>query len=154
MTDMTRTRRYSIALGAACLLATGLVLAIEPEATLHEVQGTVLVNQGKQYIAGHSGMSLQRNARVVVMDGASAVVKQAGGSVTRLGSNSLFTLGQSTVQQFAYTQAFNGVTTSGGGETVAASEATGPNEEPLGRKPPACPKPPMSPPPKCKPTKP
>jgi len=120
MTDMTRTRCYLIALGAACLTATGLVLAIEPEATLQEVQGTVLVNQGKQYIAGHSGMSLQHNARVVVMDAASAVVKQAGGSVTRLGSNSLFTLGQSTVQQFAYTQAFNGVTAGGGGETVAA----------------------------------
>lgn len=137
MTDMTRTRRYLIALGAACLMATGLLHANEPGATLQEVQGTVLVNQGGQYIAGHSGISLQRNARVVVMDGASAaVVKQAGGSVTRLGSNSLFTLGRSTVQQFAYTQAFNGVTASGGGEAVAVRPCPKPITPPKGCGPP------------------
>lgn len=78
-----------------CLLSGFLCLgtaqaAEEAAATLGEVNGTVLVNQGKNYQTAQSGMKLAPNARVFTKDKASAVVTSKQGCATRLGANSLF----------------------------------------------------------------
>jgi hypothetical protein len=82
-----------------CLLSMLLLLgsaqaAAETDATLSEVVGTVLVNQGKLYQPAQSGMKLPLNARVLTKDGASAIVASKQGCVTRLGANSLFVVNQ------------------------------------------------------------
>ncbi len=79
-----------------CLLSTLLCLgtaqaaAENYAATLMEVDGTVLVNQGKDYQMAQSGMKLAPNARVLTKDKARAVVSSKQGCATRLGANSLF----------------------------------------------------------------
>lgn len=72
------------------LLWLGSAQGEEGVATLMEVQGAVLVNQGKDYQPAQSGMKLMPNARVFTKDKASAVVTSKQGCVTRLGPNSLF----------------------------------------------------------------
>jgi hypothetical protein len=78
----------SIAFMLLCLNST-YALA-EAEATLTEVTGTVLINQGKNYVAGQSGMKLDANTRVFSKEKSSAVIVSKQGCVTRLEANSLY----------------------------------------------------------------
>lgn len=94
---MTQVRHCLPIIAVACLIGVSPVQADDSAGVLHEVQGRVMVNQGKSYIAGHSGMQLKSGARVLAMDGASAVVKQADGCLTRIEPNSLFTLKEPSV---------------------------------------------------------
>jgi hypothetical protein len=118
---MTRVRHCLPIITAACLTSIGSVQA-DNSAVLREVQGTVWVNQGKEYVLGYSGMPLQPGARVLTLEGASAVVKQTDDdSLTPLESNSLFMLreldtyqgGAATVQEIGpdYTKAIGAGTT-------------------------------------------
>jgi hypothetical protein len=72
------------------LLWLGSAQGEESVATLMEVNGAVLVNQGKDYQAAQSGMKLMANDRVFTKDKASAVIASKQGCVTRVGSNSLY----------------------------------------------------------------
>ena len=119
---MTRVRHCLPIITAACLTSIGSVQADNYSAgVLREVQGTVWVNQGKNYVVGYSGMKLKPGARVLTLDGASAVVKQTDDSLTQLEPNSLFMLrelgtyqgGAATVQEIGpnYTEAIGAGTT-------------------------------------------
>lgn len=55
---MTRVRHCLPIITAACLTSIGSVQAGN-SGVLREVQGTVWVNQGKNYVVGHSGMKLK-----------------------------------------------------------------------------------------------
>jgi hypothetical protein len=76
------------------LMGSAQAAAETTDATLSEVVGTVLVNQGKVYQPAQSGMKLPLNARVLTKDGASAIVASKQGCATRLGANSLFVVNQ------------------------------------------------------------
>jgi hypothetical protein len=87
---MTRVRHCLPIITAACLTSIGPVQADDSAGVLREVRGTVLVNQGKDYVVGYSGMKLKPGARVFTGDGASAVVKQTDGCLTPLEPNLRF----------------------------------------------------------------
>ncbi len=60
---MTRVRHCLLIIAAACLTSIGPVQADDSDGVLREVRGTVLVNQGKNYVVGYSGMKLKPGAR-------------------------------------------------------------------------------------------
>jgi hypothetical protein len=133
---MTRIRHCLPLITAACLTSIAPVQADNSAGVLREVQGTVWVNQGKNYVVGHSGMKLKPGARVFTLDGASAVVKQTDDSLTQLEPNSLFMLrelgtypgGAATVREIGpdYTEAISADTTNDA-PAVAAGATSGPS---------------------------
>ncbi|MFQ5544554.1 MAG: hypothetical protein ACE5FE_01125 [Acidiferrobacterales bacterium] len=71
--------------------------AAEPAGFLRHLQGRVLVNAGEGYEAGQAGMSLKLGDRVLTLTGATAVVVQDDGCVTRLAGNMAFALQKPSV---------------------------------------------------------
>ena len=76
-------------LATSVFLIAGSALAGSPVATLAVSEGTVLVNQGKQFVTAQSNQVLAAGDRVMVMDGGSAAIKYADNCVTALNSGSL-----------------------------------------------------------------
>lgn len=99
----------------SALLATGSVIAAPSSAVLLDANGSVLVNQGKQFVSAKSGQLLTVGDRVMVMEGANASVRYADGCMLKLTAGSLVTVssqstcvaGQASVAQVApmYAQA-------------------------------------------------
>lgn len=76
------------------LLATNVVVAGGMAGTLGELEGNVLVNQGRKYVPGHSGMQLKSGARILAVGKNSyAVVVHSDQCTTRVSSNALFVIG-------------------------------------------------------------
>lgn len=73
---------------AAALLA-GSAFAAEPVATLSAQEGTVLVNQGEEFITAAEGQALQAGDRVMLMEGASATLTFTDGCALPLAAGSL-----------------------------------------------------------------
>lgn len=75
---------------AALVVATGaqagekMVLA-----SLGEVQGKVLINQGKGFVAARPGMAVNAGDRVIALDGAAAQIVYQDGCVTNLKEHNL-----------------------------------------------------------------
>jgi hypothetical protein len=61
----------------------------EPVASLTQVQGTVMVNHGKDYVTAQSGTPLRPGARVLTMDKSSASVTYKDSCVKQLKENGL-----------------------------------------------------------------
>lgn len=78
--------RSIIALGL--LLSAGSAFA-QPAATLSGLKGSVLVNQGKQFVSADSGQLLVVGDRVMVMEGGKAKLSFADGCVQELPAGSL-----------------------------------------------------------------
>lgn len=78
-----------IAFALTFALASSAGFAAQPAATLASAQGSVLVNQGKQFVSAQSGQLLAVGDRVMVMEGASASLRFADGCVLPLASGSL-----------------------------------------------------------------
>ncbi len=80
------------------LLASALALGVvgvaqaDPVAMLFNVQGKVLVNQGRQFVPAQSGMALNTGDRVLLMDGAHANVEYSSGCSLPLAPNSAATI--------------------------------------------------------------
>ena len=83
---MIRTALILSALFAAPAFAAE---AVEPAATLSAQQGTVLVNQGDEFITATESQPLQAGDRVMVMEGGSAEITFTDGCVLPLASGSL-----------------------------------------------------------------
>ena len=77
------------ALTAALLFAASPVAASEPVATLSQAEGTVLVNQGEQFVTASEGQALKAGDRVMLMEGARASLVFADGCVLPLAEGSL-----------------------------------------------------------------
>ncbi|WP_295363582.1 hypothetical protein [Arenimonas sp.] len=77
------------ALAAALLLACTSLAAAEPVATLSQAEGTVLVNQGEQFVTAAEGQALQAGDRVMLMEGARASLVFTDGCVLPLAEGSL-----------------------------------------------------------------
>lgn len=78
----------------ASVLALGVagVAQAAPVAMLFNVQGKVLVNQGRQFVPARSGMALNIGDRVLLMDGAHAMVEYGSGCSLPLAPNSAATI--------------------------------------------------------------
>ncbi len=77
---------------SAALVCTVTAPAAEAAGVLAQLQGRVLVNAGGGYETGYMSMPLKSGDRVLTMAGASAVVIQDDGCVTRLAENVVFML--------------------------------------------------------------
>jgi hypothetical protein len=75
-----------VALGAE---AQGPQAGNEPVASLTQVQGTVMVNYGKDYVAARSGAPLPPGTRVLTMDKSSASVAYKDSCVKQLKENGM-----------------------------------------------------------------
>lgn len=85
---------FSIYLLGATMLASTPALAEPPIATLRQVQGTVLVEHTAGYRRAFNGVELQIGERLMVLEGASAVVVGRGGCVVRIAENAHFVVGK------------------------------------------------------------
>jgi hypothetical protein len=85
-----------LAIAISALLFAGVALAA-PSATLSTTNGSVLVNQGKQFVTEQPNQVLASGDRVMVMEGGSASVKYADGCVQSLSSGSLAVIAQQSV---------------------------------------------------------
>jgi len=76
---------------AGALFARG-AFAAEPVATLDNIEGVVLVNQGEKYVTAASGFVLAPGDRVLVMAGAKAVVNFTDGCALPVSAGSTTTV--------------------------------------------------------------
>ncbi len=86
----------SIAITSA-LLFSGSVFAASSVATINVTNGSVLVNQGKQFVTAQPSQVLAAGDRVMVMEGAKATINYADGCVQTLNSGSLAVVPQQSV---------------------------------------------------------
>jgi len=78
-----------IAFAMTLALASGSAFSAQPAASLASAKGSVMVNQGKQFVSAQSGQMLAIGDRVMVMEGGSASLRFADGCVQTLDSGSL-----------------------------------------------------------------
>lgn len=69
---MGKTQKFF--LGACLAGAFGTASAIEPIATVMELEGSAVVSQGSEYVKAHVGMRLQEGDRFLAMQDGSAVI--------------------------------------------------------------------------------
>jgi hypothetical protein len=82
-----------LVLAMSTVLFAGASLAASSVATLNVGNGSVLVNQGKQFVTAQPGQILSVGDRVMVMEGGVATVRFADGCVQTLSSGSLAVVG-------------------------------------------------------------
>lgn len=96
MEDKGKYIMNRLAIAISALLFAGASLAA-PSATLSMTNGSVLVNQGKQFVTSQPNQVLAAGDRVMVMEGGNATVRYADGCVQALNSGSLAVIGQQSV---------------------------------------------------------
>jgi len=79
----------AVAALALSLAFSGAVSAATSSATLASAQGSVMVNQGKQFVPVQSGQVFAAGDRVMVMQGGSAVLRFSDGCDVTLSSGSI-----------------------------------------------------------------
>ncbi len=82
--------RFTKTILAASLLLSSTAFAAEGAATLSNQQGTVLVNQGEEFVTATEAQALKAGDRVMVMEGGSAQVTFSDGCVLPLTAGSMF----------------------------------------------------------------
>ena len=87
----------NLIIAMSAVLFAGSSLAANSVATLNVTNGSVLVNQGKQFITAQPSQILAAGDRVMVMEGGNAVVKYADGCIQTLSSGSLAVIAQQSV---------------------------------------------------------
>jgi hypothetical protein len=83
------------------ILFTGGALAVQPAATIAFKSGTVLVNQGKQFVTAQSGQLLTAGDRIMIMEGGKASIRYADGCMQELASGSLIAISKTSTCDFA-----------------------------------------------------
>ena len=78
------------------LLGSGSLIAAPSSATLVNAKGSVLVNQGKQFVSAQGGQLLASGDRIMVMEGGAASLTFANGCVLNLQSGSLLVVSNET----------------------------------------------------------
>ncbi len=81
----------------ALFASIGSVAAGESFAALDRIDGSVLVNQGEQYVSAREGMGLKTGDRLMVMSGASVVISYADGCRYNVGENRVLTIGEASI---------------------------------------------------------
>jgi len=75
---------------AALMMVSGVALAAD--ATLGNIEGSVLVNAGQDYQAATSGMGLEDGNRVMVMENSTAVVRYENGCEQTIEGSVIYTV--------------------------------------------------------------
>jgi hypothetical protein len=78
--------------GVASLAVCGVYADPIQLASLSNLDGKVLVNQGRGFVAAKPGMTLKDGDRVIALDGSHAAVVYADGCVTQLQENSVIAM--------------------------------------------------------------
>lgn len=82
-----------VAIACISLVVASPLVAVEPPAgVLKRMEGSVLVNKGETYRSALEGMRLHVGDRIMIMDGASAVVVYSDGCVAEFKQNQIITL--------------------------------------------------------------
>jgi hypothetical protein len=118
-------------IGVVVLVGMSMALGLEaqepggPVASLTQVQGTVLVNLGKDYVNARPGTPLSPGARVLTMDKSSATVAYKGACVKQLKENGLLVVrGPADCQTAGAGQAAGPVYAAAIGATAIGSDAS------------------------------
>ena len=82
----------AVILPCALLLFSTTTLANEPTATVNAITGSVMVNQGKQFVPVQSGQALVAGDRVMVMQDAGAALRFNDGCDVRLEGGTIVTV--------------------------------------------------------------
>ena len=85
-----------IVAGAALASITGVAVAADPIASLARIDGTVLVNQGQQYVTGREGIALKPGDRIMAMSTGSAVIQFTDGCTYTLDDDEVLTIGETS----------------------------------------------------------
>jgi hypothetical protein len=129
-------RKQILGTGFATLLVsvgTGAQAQQEPIATLTQLEGKVLVNQGEETVPAQAGMSLRSSDRVLTLEDATALVVYKDGCGLPLEENSQLTLmsvdectqGVAAVDAVSEMAAFEVIALgAGAGPTVGATALT------------------------------
>lgn len=117
----------------AVLFGLGIAMSAQaeaPVATLGQVEGTVLVSQGKEYVAAQQGSALQAGSRILTMDKSGVAVVYKDGCTVRMKENSRLLLSGTGDCAFRtaqvksvgpyYAQAIGGVSDVGAGAGAGA----------------------------------
>jgi len=118
-------RKQILGTGFATLLVsvgTGAQAQQEPIATLTQLEGKVLVNQGEETVPAQAGMSLRSSDRVLTLDGSTALVVYKDGCGLPLEENSQLTL----MSVDECTQGVAAVSEMGAFEIIALGAGAGP----------------------------
>lgn len=112
----------------AVLFGLGIAMSVQADAqvaALGEVEGTVLVSQGKEYVAAQPGSALQAGSRILTMDKSGVAVVYKDGCTVRMKENSRLVLSGAGDCAFRtaqvksvgpyYAQAIGGVSDAGAG---------------------------------------
>lgn len=92
MATKSRFALLGTVLMAGSALASDAVSTAGVDASLAQVQGTVLVNQGERFVAAAPGLALKKNDRIMAMDDSAAVVKYFEGCEFRVEAGTVATL--------------------------------------------------------------
>lgn len=87
---------HAIAAASVLTAVGGTAIAAEPVASLARIDGTVLVNQGQQYITGKEGTALRPGDRIMAMSTGSAVIKFTDGCTYKLDDDEVLTIGETS----------------------------------------------------------
>jgi hypothetical protein len=118
-------RKQILGTGFATLLVsvgTGAQAQQEPIATLTQLEGKVLVNQGEETVPAQAGMSLRSSDRVLTLEDATALVVYKDGCGLPLEENSQLTL----MSVDECTQGVAAVSEMGAFEVIALGAGAGP----------------------------
>ena len=88
-----KTTAMTLAAAAAFCLGVGSAAASDVVASVAQVNGSALVNQGEQYQPAVVGTSLREGNRLMTMEGGSITVKYQDGCVKDLTENQVMTVG-------------------------------------------------------------
>ncbi len=83
---------YRLVFALSALVVSSVSFAAQPAATLVSAKGSVLVNQGKQFVTVQKGQLLAVGDRVLVMEGGTASLKFTDGCVQVLPAGTLATV--------------------------------------------------------------
>ncbi len=86
-------KKRTVAMAVGLLFATAAQAQEARVATMSQVEGVVVVNQGERFVQAHRGLVLEKGARVFVMEGAHAELAYQGRCRLRLESNSFLIVG-------------------------------------------------------------
>ena len=88
-----KTTAMTLAAAAAFCMGVGSASAAVVVASVAQVNGSALVNQGEQYQSAAVGTSLHEGSRLMTMEGSSITVKFQDGCVKELTQNQVMTVG-------------------------------------------------------------
>ena len=125
-----KLKTISSLLAASTIMVSGAAIA-DSQATLSNISGEVLVNQGESYITAQEGMPLNSGDQLMVMDGGQARVEftdgclhnMKGGDLYRISDKSACVVDPAQLSGSQYTQVQQGLGT--GDKVVLGTIAVG-----------------------------